>query len=209
MATLNYSEARRYLGVKVSSPELDAQLRDAGNLLMKAAVPKGVWKRFPLERRGHLLCFAGLEVDSADLSSHLEGCDEVFLLAATLGIEVDRLITRLSVTDIGKAVMVQACAAALLETQCDEYQQQMDMDGLFPRPRFSPGYGDFSAEHQAALLAALEAGKRIGLTATSSCMLAPTKSVTAVIGLGRDNANCTVQGCAACGKTDCIFRREV
>ncbi|MEI3181645.1 MAG: hypothetical protein V8S93_14055 [Lachnospiraceae bacterium] len=35
----------------------------------------------------------------------------------------------------------------------------------------------------------------------------PSKSVTAVIGVSRTPAACTIEGCEACGKKDCAFRR--
>lgn len=212
MTGIDWDEARRYLGLKSEVPELEDKLRQAGELLLSAAAPKGIWQRLPLQRREGVLYFAGMEVASARLSAHLAGCGEVYLLAATLGIGVDRLLERLSVTDVSLAVMVQACAAALLESWCDEYQSRIAAgvagEGLFLRPRFSPGYGDFPLDAQPALLGALEAGKRIGLTATGANMLSPTKSVTAVIGLSPDRGSCHAGGCATCGKKDCEFRRE-
>ena len=212
MTGIDWDEARRYLGLKNEVPELEDKLRQAGELLLSAAAPKGIWQRFPLQRREGALCFAGMEVVSARLSAHLAGCGEVYLLAATLGIGTDRLLERLAVTDVSLAVMVQACAAALLESWCDEYQSRIAAgvagEGLFLRPRFSPGYGDFPLDAQPALLSILEAGKRIGLTATGANMLSPTKSVTAVIGLSPDRGGCHAGGCATCGKKDCEFRRE-
>jgi len=39
-------------------------------------------------------------------------------------------------------------------------------------------------------------------------MLTPTKSVTAVIGLGREEVHCHEEGCESCSKKDCIYRRN-
>ena len=55
--------------------------------------------------------------------------------------------------------------------------------------------------------AALELGKRIGVTLTDSLLMAPSKSVTAVMGLSRKPRMCSIQGCEACGKKDCAYRR--
>ena len=65
---------------------------------------------------------------------------------------------------------------------------------------------------QAASVAMLETfcdevSKRIGVTLTDSLLMAPSKSVTAVIGLSRLPRNCTVQGCEVCAKRDCAYRR--
>ena len=67
---------------------------------------------------------------------------------------------------------------------------------------------DFPLECQGALLGALEAGKRIGITLTDSLLMAPVKSVTAVIGMSRIRRDCTVKGCEVCEKTDCAYRRN-
>lgn len=79
--------------------------------------------------------------------------------------------------------------------------------GLYLRPRFSPGYGDFPLSAQKEILDGLEAGKRIGITLTEGYLMMPSKSVTAVIGVSRTPAACTIEGCEACGKKDCAFRR--
>ena len=128
-----------------------------------------------------------MEIHSRNLSKNLKGCRQVVLLCGTLGIEVDYLIKRYSYTEMAKAVVMQACAAALLEEYLDERQEEirteMEKQDLYLRPRFSPGYGDFSILHQREILTLMEASKKIGLTMTESSMLTPTKSVTALIGL--------------------------
>ena len=78
-------------------------------------------------------------------------------------------------------------AATMLEEYYDE--TQLDLECKYQqnsnrhRARFSPGYGDFSIQYQKEILAVLEAGKSIGLSMTDGCMLIPTKSITAIIGI--------------------------
>ena len=88
----------------------------------------------------------------------------------------------------------------------DALQREAAARGLKLRPRFSPGYGDFSIAHQRDITRELDTARRLGLTVTESLMLAPMKSVTAVIGLS-ETGGCTGGGCEACAKTDCDFRR--
>ena len=109
------------------------------------------------------------------------------------------------------AVLYQAAAAAMIETYCDEVNNtikaEASREGLFCRPRFSPGYGDFSIEHQRDFSRLLDTPRSIGLTVTESCLLAPVKSVTAVIGLTDSPQPCHRKGCEECDKIDCAFRR--
>jgi 5-methyltetrahydrofolate--homocysteine methyltransferase len=101
--------------------------------------------------------------------------------------------------------------------------------------RFSPGYGDWPLEEQKILFPVLDCAHTIGLTLTESCMMAPVKSVTAVIAITETaeknesatenkkektvfhNLNCnqkektfsnTNNKCLHCSKTDCEFRQK-
>lgn len=215
MAEIDWKEARRYLGLHrpggTVDEHLEESLRECGRQLMAAAAPRAVWKRTGLVWEGeHVLTAGGIRMESRSLARHLAGCGAVYLFAATLGAETDRLVRRAGLTDMSCAVMLQACAASLLEAWCDEkckeLSREAEGEGLYLRPRFSPGYGDLSTACQPQLLEALEAPRRIGLTATAEQMLTPTKSVTALIGLTPDPQPCRT-GCASCKKTDCDFRK--
>lgn len=152
-----------------------------------------------------------LKIKSKNLSKNLKDCKEVVVMGVTLGAGVDRLIKRYSITDMSYVVVLQACAAALLEAHCDQVEKIVKEElgeNVYFRPRFSPGYGDFSILHQKELLQMIDASKRIGLTMTEGYMLTPTKSVTAFIGISEQNQNCNQKGCEVCNKTDCIYRRD-
>ena len=157
------------------------------------------------------IIIGNMEIRSTSLGRNLKGCTKAVLFGATLGAGVDRLIRRVSLTDMARAVILQACAAALLEEYCDEEQlkigAELEKEGLYLRPRFSPGYGDFDIRYQEPLMRMLDCAKTIGLTMTDSCMMTPTKSVTALIGASPVKERCPVQGCEACGKKDCEYRR--
>ena len=145
-------------------------------------------------------------------TKNLKGCSQAVVFGATLGTGVDVLMKRYSLTDMAKAVVLQACAAAMLEEYCDKAQNEiaesLRKEQLYLRPRFSPGYGDYSILHQDDILRMLDAAKTIGLTMTESYMLTPTKSVTAVIGISSTQEPCHIKGCEECQKLDCIYRRS-
>lgn len=211
MAEIDWAEARRYLGYRSEppAPEVERALQSCGAELMRAVSPRVIWKRAALELKESSLRIAGIPVRSTSLRRHLDGCTGAVLFAATLGVEADRLIHRASVSGMSRAVLLQACAASLLEAWCDECCEQIAREEapLFLRPRFSPGYGDFSITHQQDLLALLDAQKRIGVTVTDGMMLAPVKSVTAIIGLTPSQAlSCPSGKCMTCPMTSCPFR---
>ncbi len=211
-------ETVRYLGYgDQAADDMTLQLiRDSLAELDKAAVKRLVCRVFCISGGGEDGIEIGqLHIESRKLKKHLSGCESVILLAATLGVGVDRLMKRYAVTDVSRAVVLQAAAAALLEDYLDEWQKNLAVDyareGKYLTSRFSPGYGDLGLESQEMLLRMLDAGKRIGLSVTDGLMLAPTKSVTAIIGIregGNDStAGCAAGGCASCEKYDCAYRR--
>lgn len=150
---------------------------------------------------------SGVHFNSRALARHLAGCESALLLAATLGSRIDAAIRRLTLGSLAEGAAAQAVTAALIESYCDEVQAKIDTDGLAQRPRFSPGYGDWDLSEQKKLFAVLDCAKLIGLTLTDGCMMAPSKSVTAVIGLSQD-VRCTWNKCMTCANINCPYRDE-
>ena len=174
---------------------------------------KSIYRIFHLERiEEDFIQFGSLDIRSKSLGKNLKGCDKIVLFGATLGIGADQMIRKVSMKDMAKAVVLQACAAALLEEYCDECQDKIAREMLeekrYLRPRFSPGYGDFSISHQRRIIQILDCAKTIGLTLTESCMMVPAKSVTAVMGASILEVRCHTKGCEECTKKDCLYRRD-
>lgn len=208
-------EAVRYLGYgKCAIDDKTLQMiQESFGELERLADRKSVYRIFELSFiNENTLSIGNVEIQSKSLQKNLKDCEEVILFGATLGTDVDRQIRKYELLDMSKAVVLQACATAYLEEFCDEVQEklavQMAIEGKYLRPRFSPGYGDFSILHQKDLLSMLEATKRIGLAMTEGYMLTPTKSVTAVIGISHTKERCNIKGCEMCEKVDCIYRRS-
>ncbi len=207
-------EAVRYLGYgRHAIDERTLELiQDSFRELDQVADARFVYRIFEIiEQNENELTIGNLKIQSKNLAKNLKGCKQVIIFGATLGTGVDLLMKRYSVSDMTKAVVLQACAAAVLEEYCDTIQKEIAKEvdaGLYLRPRFSPGYGDFSILHQKELLQMLEAPKKIGLTLTEGYMLTPTKSVTALLGMSKDAKECDIKGCEACTKEDCIYRRS-
>ena len=208
-------EAIRYLGYGKHAVDdhVYAMLDECFRELADVAQKRIIYRIFELSReKDGSLRIGKMHIISKNLSKNMKGCSEVIVLGATLGVGVDMLMKRYSLTDMAKAVICQAAAAAMLEEFLDEKQREIAEklagEGKYLRPRFSPGYGDFGIEHQGVLLAMLDAAKTIGLTMTDGCMLTPMKSVTAVIGVSETEALCHIKGCELCDKTDCIYRRN-
>ncbi len=171
---LKRREVLRYLGYKGNEPteEISLAIDRIEKELFAVATPRTVLR----EISANEILWCGDTVKKAMGKSR-----RAILFAATLGAGVDRLLARFESINMGDAVILQALAAAMIEEVCDELQAKYQS-----RPRVSPGYGDFPLSAQKEILKILDAPKKIGLTATESLMLVPTKSVTAIFGIEED-----------------------
>lgn len=209
----SYSEICRYMGVHslTEDPQLTSLIARAAERVGGCAVPRSVSRVVDTVVSDAEVRYAEVVVRSADLASHLRGCDKVVLFAATLGSDVDRLIERDSLLQPSLAVAEQATATVLIEQYADEccrsLAEDVLRDGYHLTPRFSPGYGDCSLTAQTELLRLLDASRRIGLTLTDHYMMAPIKSVSAWTGLTKELSTCYGGGCCTCRHTTCQFRK--
>lgn len=206
-------EVLRYAGMKTETPEV-SPLLDA--VLAEAADVTGgqvCWQEFPIARERGTLDLGFARTESQALTRNLAGCDRIVVFAATLGLAFDRLIARYSRISPAKALLMQALGAERIERLCDAFCDQIRREsearGLHTAPRFSPGYGDFPLSLQADIFRALDCPRRIGLTLNESLLMSPSKSVTAIIGLGPCPIHQPHTGCQSCGKTDCLYRRTL
>ncbi len=211
---IDIKEALRYLGYHhiEPTPEVMEQLQICIQDIEAVMEPKSIYRTYPIEYIDdtHIVT-ASMDIQSKNLARNLKGCHEVACMAATLGIGVDRLIQRATILNMTKAAMYQAISAAFIETYCDQINEEIRTyasdNHLFIRPRFSCGYGDFALEHQNDFIRILQMPKTIGVTLTDSLLMMPSKSVTAIIGISHVDSHCLLQGCEACDKIDCEFRR--
>ncbi|RDY30193.1 vitamin B12 dependent-methionine synthase activation domain-containing protein [Lachnotalea glycerini] len=213
---LNKKETLRYLGYKGQHMDLEISnlIDEASEELLHSIHPKSVYKEFDcMVQNETTVLLESLSINSRNLAKNLKGCERAIIFAATIGASADMLIKRYSITNLAKASVVQAAGAALIETYCDTLEETIRneaiLKGLYLRPRFSPGYGDFSLEYQRDFFTILECSKRIGITLTDTCLMIPSKSVTAVIGLSKSKNNCLSEKCTSCSNTACEYRDHI
>lgn len=148
---------------------------------------------------------------SKDLAKCLNGSEEIILFAATIGLEADRYIAKYQRFSPVKALLMQAYGAERIECLCDvfckEIKEEVQKEGLFCTARFSPGYGDLSLDAQKEFFGLLDCQRQIGLTLNDSLLMTPSKSVTAIFGLGTCVQHRKEEKCKSCKKSDCIYKR--
>lgn len=211
---IDRAETLRYLrmgGVEPDAP-LARRLARVEDDVRAACRPAAYWRLETVaagEETGDLV-FGPLAVRSRDLARVLAGCRHAFLFCATLGAGVDALLRRYSQTSGADALMAQAAATAAIEGWCDACAEKLLAEpavaGERLRMRFSPGYGDLPLAVQRPLLQILDSARRAGIVLTETCLMIPSKSVSAIIGVGPEPAAPCPDGCRACSKTECEYR---
>lgn len=184
---LNRKEILRYAGARTSTPETDALLASCLDELADGLSYGLCYREFPIALQNGTLDLTFARTDSVDLQKTLDGCDSIILFAATVGHDIDRKIAKYSRLSPAKALLFQSIGAAAIEALCDRFNLDMKEEKAKLQraltPRFSPGYGDLPLALQKDIFAALDCGRKIGLTLTDSLLISPTKSVTAIIGI--------------------------
>lgn len=180
-------EILRYMGCSASSTETESLIDKGISQIEGKLCYKVVYSQFPIKAEGKVLDLGFAKVESQDLSKALYGCDSIILFAATIGLEIDRLILKYGRISPSLAVCLQAIGTEHIEALCNEFclemKRKLATDGKHLTPRFSAGYGDLPLDLQRQIFSALRCEKSIGLTLNDSLLMSPTKSVTAIIGI--------------------------
>lgn len=119
------------------------------------------------------------DIASANLRRNLTGCESAYVLAATIGHDVDRVLRNAGLVSTAKHFVLDAVASSAVEALCDYIQDSLPEK---TKARFAPGYGDFNLEMQGKLLEFLDAYK-IGISVNDSFMMTPMKTITAIMGI--------------------------
>ncbi len=201
---LNVNEILRYMGAKEKTEELEPLLSQCIDEALPKLSYKVCYTYADVAETEDTVSVSIIKSTSKDLKKYLKESTSAIVFAATIGIEIDRLIAKYAPLSPSKALIFQAIGAERIEALCDAFSKEMAEDG-FKKSRFSPGYGDFLIDAQKDIFALLDPARKIGLTLSGSLIMSPTKSVTAIIGRGQ---GCKTKSCLACNKNDCEYRRK-
>ena len=227
LGTIKPEYISRYLGYDEShmpSPLVVSLINSESRWLHENIKSRGIYEIFPCKLPDDgTVVVNGKAFGSKVLRMHLEGSIFAAALAVTMGVEVDERITGLmeqgqaaqSYIFNGMAAAATDCAADVVEMMIREIVKKggtPEIPGIVVDPawkatrRFSPGYADFVLENQASMFELLNPG-RIGLRLTSSSLMIPLKSITALIGVGPDVKTegypCDI--CDRCNITECRY----
>jgi hypothetical protein len=144
------------------------------------------------------------------VTTRLRRVSEVALFVCTAGSgisEKSRYCTNLG--DMVKGYVFDTVGSVAVEKAMDKIQELLQTNvarkGLNVSDRFSPGYCNWSVSDQQKLFSLLPAGF-CGVTLSPSSLMNPIKSVSGIIGIGKDIRQKGYQ-CNWCNDENCIYGR--
>ena len=215
---IDSKETRRYAGLGKATDFREEKIEAACQDARLLAYPKGIWQIYDYDcQKQEIQADPPCIIQGEKIGQHLSGCEKVILLSVTVGESIEETVTRrFAAGEYSSSVLLDAAATTAVEQIADNMEkvirQKVAAKGYGMRWRFSPGYGDWPIEQQPELIR-LSHAEKIGISLSSSMMLIPRKSITAIIGLYKENKIHPdtgyiphKKGCAACNKTNCPSR---
>ena len=154
----------------------------------------------------------GIRLSTGEISSSLKGAAYLYIMAVTIGRGAEEAATEyMEKGDLLRGYILDRIGSFACESLAESVEGDLRKTyapkGLSVSMRFSPGYCDFPIEEQFVLNKALDFSK-IGITINKNCMMAPKKSITAIVGIGPKGAFGKKRSqCETCARLDCSYRR--
>ena len=185
---IDFKEALKYLGYRKMTPDesMKELLLTCEKELIQSARPSFVYQVH--DYSDGIIKGSAFELEGKTIVNHLAECDKVIMLCATLSSGVDALIRRKQIGKMAEAALIDSLASYAVDMVCDKALSMIkeDYPGYEMTYRYGIGYGDFPLPKQQEFLDALNAGRLLGVSTSASHMLIPTKTVTCIIGMGKN-----------------------
>lgn len=203
---LSRKEILRYAGCKSETDLPEGFLEACLNEALPVFSYKVCYSVFDIKVKDDECDFSAFKVKSKDLAKNLGSAKNAVVFAATVGVGIDRLISKYGEISPSKAVTIAAIGAERIESLCNTFCEDIKREYKTElKPRFSPGYGDLSLSVQKDIFSVLNCQKHIGLTLVDSMLMSPTKSVTAIAGF-TEKPQGNTKKCEICENKNCLYK---
>ena len=156
------------------------------------------------------ICTGGIEFESGKIISKLmRGAEKIVLFLASAGLNYDRWVDELKEEGDYLDVFVADSIGTGIAEKAGDYMERLlekEIGELKHTNRFSPGYCGWNVVEQKKLFSLFPPGI-CGVTLRESCLMTPIKSISGILGIGKD-VKAKVYGCNVCEMTQCYLRRD-
>ena len=215
LSELNFSEGARYMGYKGNVPEENilSIMKKCEGIIIEKAVPRYLYKKFPIHflENGVEVVGTNMILTGNSIRNHLKNCHSVYLMCATLSMEIDKQIRIAELNDMAEAVILDALAAVAIEQVCDKVEEKIHLleTDKYLTYRFGLGYGDLPLSLEHEFLKIVNSEKLIGLCTSQNLILSPRKSVACIIGVCDNEIVNQKKSCSVCNLGGrCEYRKR-
>jgi len=194
--SLTLTEEQIWRGLGGRRPE---QVRPALRALMQRALevgqllfePRVVYAAFDVSeiRHGQVVLGNGAALRSAGQTAHLARAEQVALALCTIGPSLDERVRQLLDSEMALAATLDGVGSAAVDALstdvCRRIEEEAARAGLRTTVPLSPGDGDWPLADQQVFFDLLPVGE-LGMRLTRDHLMTPLKSLTLVIGIGKE-----------------------
>ena len=196
------------------SEEVEKEIHRAIPFCQQQIHPQTCYKDTPfLTRKKGVFTGQDLQIHSrrwANLVGRLENPAWLCCFLVTLGKGFDHAAADLQKDSLFPAYLLDAVGSVVIEQMSGQMTRylagMMSARGYQSTARFSPGYCDWELKSGQNALFSFLNPEKIGVELTSSGMMIPRKSISAVI-IGAARVPWKTP-CPSCSKGECVYRRE-
>ena len=188
LTDIDIAEIKRYAGLRKNINFDEKKISEACEEAQVLIEVQGNWEIYNYNCKNQtVLSEIPVVIEGKSIGNHLKGCDKVICMAVTVGEDIENEVTRkFQNGEYIYSILLDAAATAAVEQAADAMERAIEQNpltrGYSMRWRFSPGYGDWPLDQQTEVFR-LSKAETIGIKLSSSLMMIPRKSVTAIIGL--------------------------
>lgn len=207
---VSFEDVAKYAHFPDSMPSLNTFLKKELFLLNQVATIQGAYLISKAEvQKEHLKVSDKLFFLGNKLIKFYKNISSAAVFVCTAGKEItDKTMEFNQKGDFLEGYLLDVLGSVLVEkamNKIHEYlRNDMEQKGLGITNRYSPGYCDWNIKEQKQLLDFFPENF-CNISLNESCLMMPTKSVSGIIGIGRD-VKYQKHLCSLCDNKNCIYR---
>jgi cobalamin-dependent methionine synthase I len=194
--------------VTILTREISEELRQLGDIRAEYKVFEKI--RFDREEKSVVIEGVAFAVKPI-VYRQIKDSEEVALFICTAGPAIGEMSSRsMKEGDLLRGYIYDVIGSEVVENAADRMQAELKTEasarGKMITNRFSPGYCGWDVAEQLRLFDFFK-DNFCGITLTESALMNPVKSVSGIIGIGRDVKYTSYQ-CHVCDDKNCIYRNK-
>lgn len=211
--TIDIHEVYQTIGYRNCEPEKDIkrQIEDTLNEIRNICSPQYLYDIFP----GELCDSVSIKIANQifcpghKIVSYLTDAESFCVFVTTAGVEFEKWKENLRTSgDLVKEFIADSIGSVIAESCVNHIQEELsslqNINHTYP---YSPGYCGWKLSEQQNLFSLLP-DHPCSITLTNSCLMLPVKSISGIIGLGKDIKR-KEYGCKICENINCYKRKEI